>query len=110
MATTSASASSLTHLKSWKALQDHRQSLHNAHMRDLFAQDPKRFDAFSLKFDDILFDYSKNIITKETIQLLIDLVNEVDLKGWIEKMFNGEKINTTEGKICNPNNLLSPKV
>jgi len=97
--TTTASPSSLSHLKSWKALQDHRNgSLSRTQMRDLFAQDSKRFEKLSVHFDDILFDYSKNIVTEETIKLLLDLVNEVDLKGWIEKMFNGERINTTEDR------------
>ena len=67
-------------------------------MRDLFAADPKRFDKFSLRFGDILLDYSKNRITAETVPLLLDLAREVGLKDWIEKMFRGEKINSTENR------------
>ena len=87
---------SLTHLSSWKALQDHQKKIASSHMRDLFARDPKRFEKFSLAFGDILLDYSKNRITDETVPLLLALAREVDLKGWIEKMFTGEKINSTE--------------
>ncbi len=67
-------------------------------MRDLFADDPKRFDKFSLRFGDIILDYSKNRITTETVPLLLDLAREVQLKQWIEKMFTGEKINITENR------------
>ena len=65
-------------------------------MRDLFAEDKSRFDKFSLKFEDILIDFSKNIINQETIDLLINLAEEVNLKLWIEKMFTCQKINNTE--------------
>ena len=67
-------------------------------MRDLFASDPKRFERFSIQFGDILVDYSKNRITAETVPLLLDLAREVGLKDWIEKMFKGEKINSTENR------------
>ena len=67
-------------------------------MRDLFAQDPKRFDAFSLRFEDLLLDYSKNRITSETMDLLRNLAKAADLSGWTRKMFSGEKINTTEDR------------
>ena len=65
-------------------------------MRDLFAADPDRFRRFSIRWNDILLDYSKNRITERTIPLLLDLAYEADVKGWIEKMFTGEKINSTE--------------
>jgi len=67
-------------------------------MRDLFADDPQRFDKFSLHFGDTLVDYSKNILTEETRDLLLDLARERDVKGWTERMFAGEKINNTEGR------------
>jgi glucose-6-phosphate isomerase len=67
-------------------------------MRDMFAADPKRFEKFSIHFGDILLDYSKNRITAETVPLLLDLAREVGLKDWIEKMFGGEKINSTENR------------
>lgn len=65
-------------------------------MRDLFANDPQRFNRFSLKFNDILFDYSKNRITEETLSLLIELAEKSHLSEWIERMFRGDPINHTE--------------
>ena len=82
----------------WSALQNHRQSLETATMRQLFADDPKRFDKFSLLFGTILFDYSKNRITEKTMTLLLDLAKEADVFGWRDKMFAGEKINLTENR------------
>ncbi len=68
-------------------------------LSDLFAADPARFDKFSTTFkDNVLVDYSKNLITEETLELLIDLAHEVDLRAGIDAMFNGEKINRTEGR------------
>ena len=66
--------------------------------RDLFAQDPARFDRFSLGFDDILFDYSKNRITEESVELLLALARQASVDSAIESMFNGAKINTTEDR------------
>jgi glucose-6-phosphate isomerase len=68
------------------------------HLRDLFASDPKRFEYFSLRFGDILFDYSKNRITAETISLLLDLARQAGLAEMIEAMFSGKKINVTENR------------
>lgn len=82
----------------WQALQAHQPQIAATHMRDLFAADPARFDKFSLTFDEILFDYSKNRITEETLSLLLDLAEESGLKEMIEAMFSGEKINNTEGR------------
>ena len=87
---------SLVHSPSWQALAAHHQKIAPVHMRDLFAQDPARSEKFSVRFDDLLFDYSKNRITEETISLLIALAEQRRLPGWIEKMFSGEKINNTE--------------
>jgi glucose-6-phosphate isomerase len=82
----------------WKALESHFNEIADIHMRELFAQDPERFSRFSLRFDDILLDYSKNRITSETMRLLLDLARQADLKTWIERMFDGEKINITEDR------------
>jgi glucose-6-phosphate isomerase len=94
--------SQLTTSPAWQALIRHRQAMAAAHMRDLFAQDPRRFERFSLKLSDssvdIFFDYSKNRITAETLALLFDLARQQDLGGMIAAMFNGEKINTTENR------------
>ena len=84
--------------KAWKALQSHQIAIAEMHMRELFAADPNRFEKFSIIFNDILFDYSKHRITDETLQLLLNLAQEMDVKGWADKMFNGEAINFTENR------------
>ena len=81
---------------SWKKLEEHYERIKDEHMVHMFNTDSNRFHKFSLQFDDILIDYSKNRINEETIQLLIDLAEELDLRGAIESMFTGEKINLTE--------------
>jgi len=68
----------LTQSASWKALEDHFAEINQSHMRDMFAEDPKRFDKFSLKLNDILFDYSKNIINEKIMQHLLALADECD--------------------------------
>ncbi len=88
----------LTKLTAWKALQQHYKQAKKWHMRDLFEEDPKRFEKFSVRFNDILLDYSKNRITSETMKLLFQLAREAKVKKWIEKMFSGEKINFTENR------------
>ena len=82
----------------WHALQNHFSQVKTIHLKELFAADAKRFDNFSLSFNDILFDYSKNIITTDTMQLLLQLANECKLADAIEAMFSGEKINGTENR------------
>jgi len=82
--------------KSWQALTEHYIEVAALHMRDMFANDPRRFEKYSLRFNDILLDFSKNRITEKTMQLLYGLVEEAELSTWIEKMFAGEAINHTE--------------
>lgn len=82
----------------WQRLVQHYQSISSVHMRDLFKADPGRFDRFSIRFNDILVDYSKNIITPETLDLLVGLAEECGLAEAIEAMFTGAKINHTEGR------------
>ncbi|MDQ3258689.1 MAG: glucose-6-phosphate isomerase [Acidobacteriota bacterium] len=82
----------------WQALTAHHETLAPVHMRDLFREDPRRFERFSLRFNDVLLDYSKNRVTEETMQLLLDLAESAKLKDWIERTFNGEKINITEDR------------
>ena len=82
----------------WQKLSQHQEKIASTHMRDLFAQDAKRFDKFSLKFADILFDYSKHRITDETLPLLFQLAREAKIENWRDKMFAGEKINITENR------------
>jgi len=82
----------------WQALSAHQRETAGLHMRDLFAEDPNRFDRFSLRIGEILFDYSKNRITERTMGLLLDLARQSELGQRIEAMFIGDKINTTEGR------------
>jgi glucose-6-phosphate isomerase len=88
----------LTDLPAWQALLKHKKQTENIQMRDLFAQDENRFESFHLRFNEILLDYSKNRINKETMSLLMDLAKQCGLKDWTEKMFSGEKINYTENR------------
>ncbi|MDH5435301.1 MAG: glucose-6-phosphate isomerase [Gammaproteobacteria bacterium] len=88
----------LTQTKAWKALTSHKQNIERLHMRDLFAQDDQRFEKFSIQFNDLLLDYSKNRITDETISLLVALAEEMELPAWRERMFKGEHINVTEDR------------
>ncbi len=83
-------------LPAWQALQEHQREMADVHMRDLFAQDPQRFERFSLRIGDILFDYSKNRVTQKTMTLLNDLAREADVARKIEAVFTGEKYNNTE--------------
>ncbi|MES0326677.1 MAG: glucose-6-phosphate isomerase [Gammaproteobacteria bacterium] len=80
----------------WSALTRHYDELKDTHMRDMFDEDESRFEKYSLKLNDILYDYSKNRINDETLNLLLQLADEADLSGWIEKMFEGVPINNTE--------------
>jgi len=86
-----------TTTQAWLLLKKHQQEeMQRAHIKSLFANDPQRFNKFSLKLGDILFDYSKNIITPKTIQLLLQLAEECKVKDAIDAMFSGEIINETE--------------
>jgi glucose-6-phosphate isomerase len=87
-----------TQLPAWKKLQSEYEEVAELHMRDLFRDDPDRFARFSLRFQDILLDFSKNRITQQTLDLLRDLAREAGLAGMIEKMFTGQKINTSENR------------
>jgi glucose-6-phosphate isomerase len=85
-----------TRTETWNKLQAHFEQVKDLHMRELFAQDPQRFDRFSLRCGDLLLDFSKNRITEQTMTLLFGLAAECDVKGWAQRMFIGEKINFTE--------------
>ena len=84
--------------KAWKKLIGHYSEIKDVHMKDMFKKDPERFNKFSVRFNDILVDYSKNRIDEQTLELLIDLANEVNLKDAINKMFSGDYINETENR------------
>ena len=85
--------------KAWQQLKEHFETeMKSTQMRELFQHNADRFRKFSLAVDEILFDYSKNIITEKTIQLLLRLAEESKVKDAIEAMFDGEKINQTENR------------
>ncbi len=90
--------SALTQSPAWLTLSEHQHTIARLHMRDLFDNDPGRFERFSVSCCDILLDYSKNRITDETMTLLLQLARQRQLGEWIEKMFAGEKINSTEDR------------
>lgn len=87
-----------TETSAWQRLELHFLSIQATHMRELFAHDTNRFQKFSITFEDILVDYSKNMVIDEIMKELIALANEVELKDAINSMFKGEKINQTENR------------
>lgn len=82
--------------KEWKNLKDHYSEIRNISLDELFLKDPKRADSLSIYDDGIYFDYSKNLLNGDTIDLLIELALRSELKSEIEKMFSGENVNVTE--------------
>ena len=84
----------------WQPLEQHQQQLANVHLRELFAENPQRFEKFSLQVCDLLLDYSKNRLNKETIDLLCKFLEKRDFKTWQDQMFNGEEINHTEQRAA----------
>ncbi|PWV51720.1 glucose-6-phosphate isomerase [Chitinophaga sp. S165] len=87
-----------TATKAWQQLQQHASKMKETHLRTLFAEDAERFNKFTLSFEDILFDYSKNIITEETRSYLLQLAKESGVEEGIKAMFSAEKINATENR------------
>ena len=87
-----------TQTDAWKKLKKHYQEMKRVQMKNLFVSDARRFQKFSLTFEDMVVDFSKNRITKETVKLLLQLAKETNLKAEIKAMFAGEKINKTEGR------------
>ncbi len=90
--------SSLKSTKEWNDLYDHYLDIKDVHLRSLFESDPLRGDYFKIEDESIYFDYSKNRVTAETINLLLNLAEKCDLENEIERMFTGEKINETENR------------
>src|SRR5690348_6702903 len=99
----------LTSRPAWKALEAHAKSIHQMHLRKLFADDPKRGERFTLDAMGIFLDYSKNRITDESLKLLMQLAAESDLRGRIDAMFRGDKINITENRAVLHVALRAPK-
>jgi glucose-6-phosphate isomerase len=87
-----------TQTEVWKKLTTHYKETKDAQLRDLFSSDEKRAEKFTIQWNDFLFDYSKNRITTDTMQLLLQLAEEVNLKGAIEAYYDGDIINETEGR------------
>ena len=86
----------ITDTDEWRRLADHQAALAGVHLRELFAQDPKRGETMTVEAGDLFLDYSKNRFTAETVGLLAALAERADLRGRIEAMWAGEPINTTE--------------
>ncbi len=93
-------STALTRLPAWQALSDHQRVAAGFNLRELFGKDPARFDKFSLRCGDLLLDYSKHLITDDTLRLLIDLARQRELPEWIARLFSGGKINTTENRAA----------
>lgn len=88
----------LTDTHAWKDLKNHFKIIKNQTLKNLFYNDLNRFNKFHIQFNDILFDYSKNRITEETLNYLLNLANDCNLYNAIEEQFNGKKINQTENR------------
>ncbi|WP_187262332.1 glucose-6-phosphate isomerase [Pontibacter beigongshangensis] len=87
-----------TTTRAWQKLQSHFDAIKSRHLRELFEQDPQRFDKLSFTVEDTLYDLSKNRITEETLDLLTELAEEMGMQDAIESMFRGDTINATEGR------------
>ncbi len=88
----------VTALPAWQALNDHRKAMQDFSMREAFNADPQRFTQFTLSSCGLFLDYSKNLINAQTRDLLVGLANEVDLKGAIKSLFEGEIVNASENR------------
>ena len=86
----------ITQTPQWRALVEHQRALAGVHLRELFAQDPDRGEALTLQAGDLTLDYSKNRLTTETLELLVALADGAGLRGRIDALFAGERINVTE--------------
>ena len=84
--------------KAWSKLEEHFMNIKDVQMKQWFNEDEQRANRFTIKWDDFYVDYSKNRITQETIDLFLELAEEVDLQNAISKYFSGDKINKTENR------------
>ncbi|MGW0911220.1 glucose-6-phosphate isomerase [Streptomyces sp. NPDC002784] len=98
----------LTRRPQWTALEDHRAEWH-AHLRDLFAADPERADRYVVRVGDLRIDYSKHLVTDETLALLQELAAATDVFGLRDAMFRGERINLTEDRAVLHTALRAPR-
>ena len=88
----------ITASPAWVAIDAHRDAISKTHLRDLFAADPKRVESLTLSFDGMFYDFSKQRVTTETMDLLVSLAKEALVPEWTERMFAGERINISEGR------------
>jgi len=88
----------ITTSPAWVAIDAHRDAISKTHLRDLFAADPKRVESLTLSFDGMFYDFSKQRVTSETMDLLVSLAKEALVPEWTERMFAGERINISEGR------------
>ncbi|MDT0379890.1 glucose-6-phosphate isomerase [Streptomyces sp. DSM 42041] len=93
----------------WRALAAHRDALGDVHLRDLFAQDPGRAERYGVQVGDLHLDYSKQLVTDETLRLLRDLASAADVAGLRDAMFRGERINITEDRAVLHTALRAPR-
>src|SRR5256885_11954402 len=96
-------------LPAWQALEAHFRAIKDVHLRTLFADDPTRGERLTAEAVGFYLDYSKNRLTDETLTLLLQLAEESGLRGRIEAMFRGEKINVTENRAVLHVALRSPR-
>jgi glucose-6-phosphate isomerase len=99
----------LTKTNAWLALTEHKKGIAKQHLRDMFAQNPKRAEQMSVDALGLFLDYSKNRADEQTIKLLVQLAKECGLSSRIEAMFKGEKINITENRAVLHTALRAPK-
>ncbi|MFJ4712465.1 glucose-6-phosphate isomerase [Streptomyces sp. NPDC088785] len=99
----------LTQTSAWRALAEHRERLGDLRLREVFAADPARGSGYVLRVGDLYVDYSKHLVTDETLRLLRDLAEETDVFGLRDAMFRGEKINTTEDRAVLHTALRAPR-
>ena len=90
----------VTQNKTWKILRKHAVKTGNLHLSDLFKEDPDRFNNYKLGDEQLLLDFSKQRINRQTTELLCSLARESDLSAWIEKLFSGDAINTSENRAA----------
>lgn len=89
---------SITESAAWKAIAEHKAALGDVSLKKLFSEDKERFSRFSVQFQDILLDYSKNWVTEDTMKLLSQLIDTAKVGEFAKRMFSGEAINFTENR------------
>ncbi|MFJ3333675.1 glucose-6-phosphate isomerase, partial [Streptomyces sp. NPDC086766] len=99
----------LNHMPEWTALAEHRERLAGVHLRELFAADPGRAERYTVRVGDLYVDYSKHLITDETLALLRELAVATDVFGLRDAMFRGERINVTEDRAVLHTALRAPR-